>query len=1439
VAGEAPLDPNSRLRRDIGRHVRGAFLLAIVALTLGVVLMPRGDELLLIHVRNGDLASARRVLAESESKGGSTVSSVVAHSELFLLEGRVDEALLDLEAFVARNPRDAAALRRLSLLYQHAQRFDDEIRALAEVYRLEPTPELARQLVVLYRWAGKEADEAVRLHDLVRGGHATSAEALRSARVDAALGRRDVALATLESLAARNPEVIEYPELELLASLLVDAGKVAALGAAVQRLPVVREDPALLSQLAMTMRRWGWAAPAVHLFDTPQGSATLPALLAGRARAAQGTEVAGAVLRELMQLDTARPLAEEPREASVKLALSLGDDHAVDALLARPATPIPALVALAISDAVARDARPRAQALVSRFGDEGLAGDSPILALELAVERDDQTRALAWIQRLDAAGVSDPLEVAALAQIEVTLGRQTQAFDRLVKLVGTGSAPGWAAGDLATLGTELSRVDDTLKALAPDTRTAIEPERRRVWARLAAEHHRLDLLNAWIGSAALTPADAPALRDSYYALADCRELAAASAVAERLVALHASPDDAVLLAHALTTEGRPLDALAPLRARGLRTPEARGAYDTAVARALLAGHDRTGELRADALRRLAAERVANAPLDRRRLLVEALFAAGERASLVDEVLGLAERDLDAWLPALVESAAASGRPQDAVAVIARADGGLAALDARRRTDRVRALLELDAPDSLVLPELRRLAYEDGEGWVSVYDEHLARTARTSEQIELWTRVGQAADAPAARRRAAAARLLDLGSGSGAAAIYEELAAAAGPADPDLQQLLGLWSTTSDGRHAEWLLARLRTAPAAERAAWMAHVVTFGGAAQVAAAYPDLPMAASPALAGTWLDAHRAAGDRASFSSAVAQLIAWPDAGIDTLRHAGRVALAENLPQLAAEAYRLVAVREPDDREAVRWVGTLAFYDRRGDEAREYLKSYEALGGDEAEPLFQLGELAREDRRPSEARVFYERALARLASSVGAEKASTAERALHANVLVRLDSREPAVDAFEALLRDTPGSGHVRADFAATLLQWGKYDHAWRVLGAQPDAGAAAVEDGSLRRLDLLRLQWLNFEGRYGDALRLVESLEARYPDDVDVRLARASFDAARGRSAQADEQYAAIQKAAPGRQDVAALVELQDRQRAPKASMQLEARDVTRAWSSTSTLVSVEERLSRQVPVTVVAERLDLTARQVLTADGGVGALSRTVTRFEAGLAAPLAPGINVTAALFGTGSGAGAGGSVERHDLRGAWKVTADYGRPFWELVESAAGDGRKDRLGLQRDWRFSADSAGWAVLDLNRYRLPGGASASTTALTLGFIRTVRHASPTLTLQYGVDTEHVRETTRRTALDGRVFSPIPLVSREVHLAGVVTRFPVRRLWDMEASAGYTVDRFGGRGSFMTARATPAPGSRVGLDVWGERRLYSLSTTQQALRGGARLTVRF
>ncbi|NOT43062.1 MAG: hypothetical protein HOP14_00480, partial [Acidobacteria bacterium] len=118
---------SSPLRRALRRHQRGAFVIAGTAVVAAATLVPRGDELLLIHVRNRDIERARDVLGWATRRGASSAASVVAHGELYLLEGHVDEALQEMEAYVAAHADDVAAWRRLAALYANAQRLHDQI----------------------------------------------------------------------------------------------------------------------------------------------------------------------------------------------------------------------------------------------------------------------------------------------------------------------------------------------------------------------------------------------------------------------------------------------------------------------------------------------------------------------------------------------------------------------------------------------------------------------------------------------------------------------------------------------------------------------------------------------------------------------------------------------------------------------------------------------------------------------------------------------------------------------------------------------------------------------------------------------------------------------------------------------------------------------------------------------------------------------------------------------------------------------------------------------------------------------------------------------------------------------------------------------------------------------------------------------------------------
>lgn len=1428
-----------RHRRELRRYQQGAFVLVGAALVLAAALVPRGDELLLIHVKNRDITRARALLAEGAAHV-STAASVVAHDELFLLEGRVDEALVTLEAYAESRPDDVEAWTRLARMYADAQRLNDQIRASAHVYRLKPAGALARRLATLYRWNGDESAEATVLRDVAAGDDATAVERVRSARLDAALGKPAQALKTLEAMRRHDPGTFDYATLELYASLLLHESGAGHLALPIRLLPLVRTEPDTMAALARALTSWGRADAAVALFDTPPGEVAPAARLAMRARVATGTSEAPRIVGELASIDATRPLATEPLTALVDLSLSLQDYGTVEAVLGNPAQPAnPVLAGLAIGHAVAHGARNRAQALISRLGDAGLA-DSPLMAIELAVERGDIEGAERWIHKVDASAGLPPEEVAALAQFEVRLGLADRAFTRLASLAAAGRAPEWALNDLSQLAVKLGRADEVLHLLSASASAMAH----RAWARLAAVAGRTDLIDSWLASMPPQAFDGDTMRDVYFLLADRGHTELAVRTAERLFKARGSPQDALLLGQALLAAGRPVDALAPLGAANAGDADAQLAYDAALAGALRAGADVASDLRRVFAARLMDARVSG---DYRTMLVEGLWAAGERASLADDIRQLAEHDLDRWLSPLVESAVAAGEPNGAVALITArlqagaGEGGGADVEGPaggRRSALVRALMDLDAPDLVLLPELELMAQAEGGSWVYAYDERLALRSMTAKRVDLWSAIGRSPHTPPADRRSAAARLVELGSPAAATAVFEDLAASAGPDDPDLLQLLYLWGVRPGQPQLAWLVQRMQTAPSSDWPRWIGHIVQAGGAGSVVLAMPTLPADASPALVDAWVGAHQATADRWLVRDALQQVLLRPNPGTEDLRVVGRTALAHEFSGLAADAFGAIAARDPHDLESLHWLGALSFYEGQTARARRWLAAYVAAGGHEAESLYQLGELALAERAAARARQYFGQALEYLG-----DPSAQVNQPLLANVLVRRGERERAASTFEAILADNPALDHVRADYAVAALQWGDDGLVRRILDGAPgnsEAEAPAlVAGGGSKRLDLLRIEWLTHEGRYGDALHLLDSLSARYPSDADVLLTRARFDEGRGRPLDADRGYELARQGAALRDDIDRIVRERLRQQSPRAAIETEGRTISGGWDEQYERLTAGGQWRPHAPVALSFERLRLSAPQVRLPDGRVAPIEADLRRFDASATMRAAPGTTVGGAVFGTSSGVGTGLTLSHDDLRGRSEVTAEFGRPFWEFLESAADDGRRDRVGVQRQWRFRPDTAVWVQAGANRYRLASGASTESAALSLGVVRTIRQAAPSITLQYGLDKEHRLRASVSTTPEGQEFVPVPLVSREVHLFGAVSRFAVARDWEVEATGGYTFDRLGGRGSFVTARLVPPASARVGVELWADRRLFALATTQRVLKAGARLTVRF
>ena len=203
----------------------------------------------------------------------------------------------------------------------------------------------------------------------------------------------------------------------------------------------------------------------------------------------------------------------------------------------------------------------------------------------------------------------------------------------------------------------------------------------------------------------------------------------------------------------------------------------------------------------------------------------------------------------------------------------------------------------------------------------------------------------------------------------------------------------------------------------------------------------------------------------------------------------------------------------------------------------------------------------------------------------------------------------------------------------------------------------------------------------------------------------------------------------------------------------------------------------------------------------------------------------------FGTRVTVGGAVHYVHTDSSGKTRVALEYRRPFWEFVESLAGNGTRDRLEIRREHRFGSRVSVRAGGVFNQYGLgTANALVQSTGLDAAVNVTLVTANPGVALEYAVDVE-----------SGRFIQPgtIPLANREVHAGNVTVRQRLSRLGSAEASVGYAFDRLGGRSPFIAARAGREGASRLGVEMWFDRRLQSIATSQVVSRLGANIHWRF
>ena len=364
--------------------------------------------------------------------------------------------------------------------------------------------------------------------------------------------------------------------------------------------------------------------------------------------------------------------------------------------------------------------------------------------------------------------------------------------------------------------------------------------------------------------------------------------------------------------------------------------------------------------------------------------------------------------------------------------------------------------------------------------------------------------------------------------------------------------------------------------------------------------------------------------------------------------------------------------------------------------------------------------------------------------------------------------------------------------------------------------AAETEGGELR-LDILRAQLLTAERQHGPAEQLLERLTTTHPRSVPALSSLGQVEQQIGRWRRAYDLYGRVLQLDPRNQDVRELRSEVLAEHGSRVGGDAEIKQITDERTERITRFAAQVLLRDDVRMGVVIDHNYTT----------IGGRDYNRDRAEVSGQHDSSGGSSYRLSAFGTRGRLGGGFRYDHADSAGTFYLQGDYRRPFWEFLETIAGYGTRDRAEIHRNQRLGRFLDARLTTALNRYSLRStGNAAGSLAFDGGISRAMLRSNPYLALEYSFDKESVRHLQENT---------IPLVSREVHAGSINAQFRFSRRVVAEGFGGFVRDRLGqhGRGPFLGARVTRGGPSRLGLQVWFERRRNSVATGQIVNRAGA------
>ncbi|MDE3016089.1 MAG: tetratricopeptide repeat protein, partial [Pseudomonadota bacterium] len=244
--------------------------------------------------------------------------------------------------------------------------------------------------------------------------------------------------------------------------------------------------------------------------------------------------------------------------------------------------------------------------------------------------------------------------------------------------------------------------------------------------------------------------------------------------------------------------------------------------------------------------------------------------------------------------------------------------------------------------------------------------------------------------------------------------------------------------------------------------------------------------------------------------------------------------------------------------------------------------------------------------------------------------------------------------------------------------------------------------------------------------------------------------------------------------------------------------------------------------------------------DGSVGHFAGSRQRGEIYLQSYASGGEMFKFSLFGNNRTVGVGGYDHFLNPLGETLISAEWNKPYWDILEAAFDDATRDRLSLVQTVKPTprlAISGGPAI---NRYNSEGKNDLATSVSgTLSASYLLIDGPPSLALVYGFDAEYVQRSKYGPDATGAMTRLFPLSSREVHSLSFGSGYTFNDALSGAMSAGYAYDQLGGHGALLSTSLTWEISDAIEMQFRASSGLESTSTANAATDVGGYVRWRF